>query len=668
MSPDIKGDLKIFEDKNKTVGSKLDPVTFEVLKNGFINLVDQMSEQILRTCYSFVIYNRDFSCAMCDANGNTIMQGTQDISVHVGTLHLTAKAVIDDFGHDIHPGDAFLVNDPYRGGTHFNDVRVVRPVFNDGELIAFMQANGHWADMGGSVPGSFDVNSKDHYSEGVRIPPLRVWSKGIYLKDVANMLVSNMRVPEERLGDLRSQAEATKVGEYQLLQLVEKYSKDTILTAFNEVQDYVERIAREKVNKLPNGTWETTDFIDMDPEIGDGLIPIRVQMEIKDDNIYYDLSGSHPYISTFLNSGFGASLSATYAGTKTFFPEIPLNSGFYRVVHTKLPENSVVNAPSPISVTGFCSGAYEKIMNSCFELWSHIMPERALACSFNLEYLLIGGNDKREGYNDQYFMWYDWMPGGHGGRIDRDGANALTAVFGLGMMIQPSEGQERLSPVLTTKLEIQTDSAGPGQYRGGCGVEKGGILKNIENTVMSYCCDRSRSITWGIFGGLPSTPHGLWLNPDKEDKQFLGTIFSNVKLKDGEMFTRPSAGGGGLGDPLKRDNKAVLEDVIDEYVSIERAEKDYGVIIKEIDRDLDKYEIDLDSTNEAREYIRNNRKQWLEEDIDQVFEKYMKDEVDRLDLIRRYGIVLDMKTNTMLRKSTEQNRDMMQKRCVAYWK
>src|SRR5699024_7737342 len=211
----------------KMIQNQLDPVTFEVLKNGFVNLVDQMSEQILRTCYSFVIYNRDFSSALCDAEGNTIMQGTQDIAVHVGTLHLTAKAVIEDFGDDIHPGDVFLVNDPYRGGTHFNDVRVVRPVFYRDKLIAFMQANGHWADIGGSVPGSFDVSVIDIFGEGMRITLIRVWSKGEYLEDVANLLVSNMRVPEERLGDLRSQSEATKVAENELLRLVNRYGLDT---------------------------------------------------------------------------------------------------------------------------------------------------------------------------------------------------------------------------------------------------------------------------------------------------------------------------------------------------------------------------------------------------------------------------------------------------------
>ncbi|RID88754.1 hydantoinase B/oxoprolinase family protein [Peribacillus asahii] len=651
----------------KETTNRLDPVTFEVLKNGFINLVDQMAEQILRTCYSFVIYNRDFSCALCDAEGNTVMQGTQDISVHVGTLHLTAKAVLEDFGDDIHPGDAFLVNDPYRGGTHFNDTRVVLPVFHDDRLIAFMQTNGHWADMGGTTPGSFDVTAKEHYGEGVRIPPVRIYSKGGYLADVVNLIALNMRVPEERIGDLRSQVEAAKVGQTQLLEIIRKYGLETTLIAFEEVQDYVERLAKTKIKSLPKGTWETVDYIDMDPELGDGLIPIQVKMTISDEEILYDLTGSHPYIGCFLNSGFGASLSATYAGTKTFFPAIPLNSGFYRVVKVILPENSVVNAPSPIAVTGFCSGTFEKIMNACFELWSNIMPERALACSFNLEYLLIGGNDLRNEQN-QYFMWYDWMAGGHGGRYDRDGANATSPVFGVGLSVQPCEGQERLSPVITTKHEIITDSAGPGKYRGGCGVEKGGVLTEIKNTVMSYCCDRSRSLTWGIFGGLPSYPHGAWLNPGKEDEQFLGTIFSNVEVKSGDSFVRPSAGGGGLGDALERDVEAVLEDVIDEYVSVERARKDYGVVIKEIDRDLDLFEIDYEATKREREFIRNNRKKWLELDPVIVEKQFQDGEIDKLDVIRRFGVIMDYATNKVLLKSTEQFRQSLGKRSLTYWK
>ncbi len=182
-----------------------------------------------------------------------------------------------------------------------------------------MQANGHWSDMGGSVPGSFDVGAKDIYGEGVRIPPVRIWEKGKYLEDVANLLVSNMRAPEERLGDLRAQYEATGVAEDELIRLVKRYGVETVEMAFAESQDYVERLTRARLNELPNGTWETTDYIDMDPNLGDGLIPIKVKMTIDDDHIHYDLEGTNDTIGCFLNSTIGAALSGLYAGTKTFF-------------------------------------------------------------------------------------------------------------------------------------------------------------------------------------------------------------------------------------------------------------------------------------------------------------------------------------------------------------
>src|SRR5438094_6552357 len=287
----------------------LDPVTFEVLKNAFITTVDQMAEQILRTCHSFVIYARDFSSALCDRNGDTIMQGSQDIAVHVGTLHFTCMAIIDAFEDDIHPGDVFAVNDPYLGGTHFNDVRIVRPIFYDGEVIAYAQSNGHWADVGGSVPGSFDVNAKEHFGEGLRITPVRVYDAGRYCDDVVRLIVSNTRGPDGNEGDLHSQVEATAVAEREILRLVQKYGLDTVTTAFQEVQDYVEQLTRQRVAELPDGSWETEDYLDYDPALGEGLIPVKVKMTIEGDQIHYDLSGSHPAVGTFLNGSYGSTFS-----------------------------------------------------------------------------------------------------------------------------------------------------------------------------------------------------------------------------------------------------------------------------------------------------------------------------------------------------------------------
>ncbi len=653
--------------KVNTASRKLDPVTFEVLKNAFATAVDLMSEQILRTCYSFVIYSRDFSSALCDAQGNTVMQGSADIAVHVGTLHFQAQAVLQEFGDDIHPGDVFMINDPYRGGTHFNDVSFVRPIFVDGEIIAFSQNKGHWADIGGVVPGSFYVNASDHFGEGVRIPPVRVWRKGEFLHDVAQLIVSNTRSPEVAMGDLHAQSEATAVCEREVLRLVDRYGKDTVVDAMQETQDYVERTVLARIAELPKGTWETVDYIDNDPSTPEGMIPIRIKLTVDDKGIHYDLNGSAPAVATFLNSAYGTTHSSLYSGTKTFFPEVPLNSGFYRAVTADIgPEGTVVNAGWPHAVTGFCSGPHEKIMNAVFELWSQIMPERAMACAFNLEYLLVGGRDART-ETKPYFMWYDWMAGGWGGRATKDGSDATAPVFGAGLAVQPLEGQERLSPVLTTEHAIQTDSGGPGKFRGGCGIRKGGVLTDGESTVMSYCCDRSRSLTWGIEGGLPSIPHGVWLNRGSDDERFLGSVFSSVAIHPGDRFERPSAGGGGFGDPLERDPQQVLDDVIDGYVSLERAERDYGVVITTGDIELDEYYLDEAGTEKAREHIRANRAEWFTADAEEIAAGYRSGDIDMLDVIRRYGVILDWGTGELLARSTEQFRESMRRRSVDHW-
>ena len=649
-------------------GYTLDPVTFEVLKNAYVNIVDQMAEQIFRTCYSFVIWSRDFSSAICDTEGNTVMQGSGDIAAHVGTLHYTAQAVINKFGDDIHPGDTFVVNDVYQGGTHFNDTRIVRPIFYKGIHLGFSQANGHWADVGGAVPGSFNVSALDHMAEGLRITPVRVYSKGQYLSDVAELIANNTRAPADIIGDLQAQAEACNVAEREVGRLCDKYGVDVIQTSFAEVQDYVETLTRQRIAKLPDGVWETEDYIDVDPVAGEGLIPIRIKMTIDGDSVHYDLSDSHPKtISTFLNCCYGGAFAAIVAGTKMQSPDIPLNSGFYRVVTVDLgPLGTVVNADWPTPVAGFCSGPFEKIMNSVFELWAEIMPERAMACTFNLEYLLIGGRDGRK-EDRPYFMWYDWMVGGWGARNGRDGWGATGPVFGVQLGTQPFEGQERLAPVLTTGHELIVDSGGPGNSRGGLGVEKGAILTKAERSVVSYCCDRERSVTWGLWGGLPSIPHGVWVNPGTQGERYLGSIFSGVPVEAGDTVTRPSAGGGGLGDPLTRDLETVCEDVADGYVSIERAKKDYGVVVREIDADLAEYEVDEAATGAERERIRAQRHSLLDVDAEAIAAKYRSKELDALDLIRQYGVIVDWGTGELLPNTTRQFRDMLRRRTAAHW-
>ncbi len=655
--------------KNKIKKSRkmnLDPVTFEVLKNSYITTVDQMAEQILRTCYSFVIYNRDFSSALNDINGDLIAEGTQDIAVHVGTLHHSCKAVIDHFGEDINNGDVFLVNDPYLGGTHFNDVRVIRPVFSGKTLICFAQSNGHWADVGGSVPGSFDVQARDMFREGLRITPVRVWDKGKYKSDVARLIASMTRDPATIYGDLNAQSEATRVAEREILRLVNKYGRDTVVTGFQEVQDYVERAARARIRKLPDGNWEGIDYVDQDPAGSEGLIPIKVKLSIKGDEVTYDFTGSHATIGTLYNSAFGTTFSAVVASMKTFFPDLPLNSGFYRPINIISPKNTIVSAEWPVAVTGFLM-VFEKIMAIIFELWSEILPNRAIAAAYQLEYLLTGGRDIRQA-GDPYFMYYDWMPGGWGGRKGLDGLNVTNSPFGAGLQSQPVEGQERLCPIMVNGFEMVTDSGGPGQWRGGIGARKTSILREAEDTVISYICDRERSVAFGIQGGLPSTPHGLWLKrKNARAAEWLGAVFSDVSINSGDTFERASGGGGGLGDPLDRDPTAVMNDVEDDYVSLERAAKDYGVILSLKDKDRAKYSIDLEKTNTTRKKLRKERVKRIKEDPKKIASRYKKGELDEMDLVRHYAVIVDWGTGELLTKTTKEYRAMFKRRVVPWW-
>lgn len=644
----------------------LDPVTFEVLKNAFITSVDQMGKQVLRTCYSFVIFNRDFSSALHDAEGNCVAQGNEDIAVHVGTLHFTCKAVIEKFKGKMKPGDVYAINCPYLGGTHFSDVRLVRPIFSEGRVVAYAQSNGHWSDVGGSVPGSFDVLAREMFKEGLRITPVRLWSGGEFCADVADMIASNCRDPESIIGDMQAQAVATQVCEREILRLVDKYGLGTVEAGMAEVQDYVERAVRQRLAAIPDGTWSTQDWVDQDPAGEEGLIPIKVKMSIRGDKVYYDFAGSHGTIASIYNSAEGATFSAVSAGMKTFFPDLPLNSGFYRAFEIEAPEGSIVDAKWPVAVTGFLM-PFEKIMNGIYEMWSDIMPERAIACAFNLEYLLAGGMDTRGG-GEALFMFYDWLPGGWGGRNGKDGSNTTTACFGTGLQTQPVEGQERAIPVVVTEFEIQQDSPGPGKWRGGAGVRKTSVLLDCDKSVLSYVCDRERAIVWGIKGGSPSMPHGLHLVRNGQDHEdWMGSIFSDEPIFSGDVFSRPTAGGGGYGDPLERDPAAVLEDVIDEYVSVERAAKDYGVVIKPIDPEICEYEIDMGATEAARAEIRATRAGWFAEDPEVVAQAYRDGTVDKYDAARRYAVVLDWNTGQLLPKSTAQYREMFKVRTVEGW-
>jgi N-methylhydantoinase B len=235
-------------------------------------------------------------------------------------------------------------------------------------------------------------------------------------------------------------------------------------------------------------------------------------------------------------------------------------------------------------------------------------------------------------------------------------------------MVQPIEGQERLSPIRILDNTLVTDSGGPGKWRGGVGINKTSYLLEADGTVLSYICDRERSIAFGIKGGLPSNPHGLWLRrPGENQPSWLGAVFSDVPTPAGSEYSRIAGGGGGLGDPLERDPKLVAEDVMDDYVSLERARIDYGVVLKVVDKELAEYSVDWEATKAERARIRAERRRWLDEDADSVAARYRKGELSDFDLVRRYGVIVDWGTGEVLPRTTAEFRRMLKRRTAAHW-
>jgi N-methylhydantoinase B len=262
-------------------------------------------------------------------------------------------------------------------------------------------------------------------------------------------------------------------------------------------------------------------------------------------------------------------------------------------------------------------------------------------------------------------MWYDWLPGGWGAKNGADGGNYST-FFGVNLCNQPVEGQERLAPAIATEWQLVRDSAGPGRNRGGLGVVKGARITAASGTVASYMGDRERAVVWGDHGGLPASPQGMRLVREGEERR-LGSGFANFPLQEGDVLWRPSSGGGGFGDPLERTAAEVLEDVIDDYVSVARAHKDYGVVVRVIDADTLEYEIDERATQEERSRIRRERRGWLDQDAEALAARYRAGELDELDLVRQYGVILEWDSGELLPESTRVYRELMHDRAAAYW-
>ena len=593
---------------------KLDAVTFSILSSALVNLVDEMVSTVQRSCLSFSIYVGDFSGGLMDADGNLVAEGTRDVSVHVGALDPSTKATIEDFPRDqMKPGDVFMYNDPYRGGTHLPDLTFIRPIFWEGEIVAFTVSKGHWLDVGGSIPGSMDPLATEIYQEGQDVPPMKVIEGGVPRKDVINKLMSNIRVPLESGGDMWAQIAGTETGETRMLEMMNKYGGDVVLSAMQETIDHTERQVIAEVLKCPEGTWESEDFIDHDPKFPEkGPVRVHAKMTLQHNppKIIFDVTGSAPPVHSGMNATQSSSHGALIAGTKHIFPWILLNNGWLRVIEAKYPKASVINAPRPYACCGEVSGAFNKLIHVVINCWSNVKPEKAFASSFNLEYFMAGGYDDRPRMGNKYFIYYHWMNGGQGGMYGQDGRDASAPLFGLGVTQQSMEMKERQWPVTLQYLKHKTDCMGAGEFRGGCGMDSAFRIDNEGGVTMSYCGDRGKFGPGGppgLFGGNRGIYHGVNYNPGRPNEKWLDVMFSGVPVDGGDVLAHYTQGGGGYGDPIERVPDRVLEDVLDEYVSIEKAREDYGVVIDAVDHEILDYRVNQANTEKLRAEMRRAR-------------------------------------------------------------
>ena len=573
----------------------LDPVTREIIKNSLASAADTMAVTIVRTARSLVVKDgMDFSTAIFNADGQQVAQGLT-LPFHMGAMKPALDAVVEHFGDDIKPEDIFANNDPYEGASHLPDIFLFKPVFYNALLMGWVCAIAHHTDIGGRVAGGNACDNTEIYQEGLRIPPIKLFEEGELNKAVWRIIDKNVRVPDKVLGDILAQVSALRQGERDYLRLIEDYGPEPLKGYMTDIIDHTERLTRAEIEALPNGSWEFTDYID-DDGINPDPIAIKVKVTIEGDEMEVDFTGTSPQAKGSINPNLAFTKSATYAAIKCLTnPNIPGNSGFFRPIEVIAEPGSYVNPQHPAPVAARGVGGF-RIGHAVFGAMTKALPDRVPAAWGGGEVgVSIGGYFP----GGKPFVFVEFNNDGpRGGTPFADGADGAAAPI-TNMANTPIETIESDQPLLVTRYGYVNDSAGAGKHRGGLGMIREYRLLADEAT-LQIRSDRTKFLPWGAQGGNPGTRTYSILNPDTENRVLPSKFM--VELKENDVYRLIQAGAGGYGDPLERDPEAVLADVTQEKVSIERARSDYGVVI-----DSESLELDAEATNETRDRMRNER-------------------------------------------------------------
>ena len=559
----------------------LDPITLAVIQNGLQQVCNEMDLAFCRAAFSPVIsegmdrsdgiYSRE--------DGSLIAQGDLGLPVFVGTMQFSTRNVIERVrakGIPLDPGDVFIVNDPYLGGTHLMDVRFVKPFFYRGALWCWLSNTGHWPDVGGIVPGGFSANATEVEQEGLRLPPVKLYKKGVMDEEILAIILSNIRIADQRIGDIKAQAAALAIGEKRLTALLDRYGVGTVEEAIAELRVRAARQMRAKIARIPEGAYHGHSIVDSDGVVDEPL-HIRVKVtRTADCDLEFDFAGSSPPCAGPMNSVIATTRSSVYLAVKHVFPDVPISAGAFEPLRVIDPEGTFLYARYPRPVSGCAAEVSQRIAEAVFNALTQAIPGELFAAPAGTSgNLAIGGHDPAR--NRSYVM-YLFTGGGYGGSAVSDGISNGCSTIGISKM-PPVEVMEQYFPILFDEFAIYEGSGGAGEQRGGFGVNYAIRLRRGAARA-SMVMDHGRTGPLGALGGADGgvnrvaieTRAGSYKPPHLSKDQ-------DIQLEPGDVVRVSTPGGGGYGDPLRRDPRKVASDVRRGYYTREQVASLFGVVL-----------------------------------------------------------------------------------------
>jgi N-methylhydantoinase B len=573
----------------------MDRITYEIVRNALYAIAREMKIAMMHTAGSPIIHSGgDASAAIFDAQMQLVAQGN-DIPTMLGSAVVSTKVSVEAIGvENLRPGDVIISNDVYLGGgNHQPDVQFTRPVFFEGEIIAYTMTRGHWVDIGGTSPGSFTPVTWDIHAEGIRIPPVLIYRNDAPVEDMVRLITRNTRDADNRLLDIKAQYSGTFVGDRRLSELARKYGKAAVAEAMRESLNYSERLMRSEIAAIPDGVYYGEDLVEPVQAEGwpDDLIPIKVKITKSGEEIEFDYTGTAKQVRGGINCPLAVTYNSTWFTVKAITdPSIPINQGCYRPIKVICPEGTLLNCVYPASVVSGNTETSPRVIDMLLSALAPAVPKRVVAQSHDAACSgIFGGADPVEErvrtMRRRYVSQLDIHAGGFGARPDKDGINAIRVLVG-NTGSQSVEQIEHNVPLTVEKWEIAADTGGAGRFRGGGASER--IYRvEFDEATLTVIAERGRVAPKGLFGGLEGALfHSSVTHPDGSVDR-LGAKGAFLVVHKGDRVAIQPAGSGGYGGPLEREPQRVLDDVLDGYVSKDAARESYGVVLAPDGRSVD---------------------------------------------------------------------------------